>query len=185
MASNTLVTFRRALAVVAVFLLCSPTARLAAAQAGDFDFRFEFGPCLVPSVGFPNGGTERLDTFNGVFTENLGGEPARTVTAKISLTASQMGAIRQAIENIRFVDYPSRFVGVPAGVQEVTTTVPAPTYRLEVRLSGAVHTVAWDDGSKPSSVEADRLRDLFLMMLRFIHEHPEFKRLPRPAIACE
>jgi len=185
MAFSTLVMFRRMLAVVVVFLFCAPTVSRAAAQAADFGFRFEFGTCLVPSVEFPNGATERLDTFNGVFTEHLGGEPRRIVTTPISLTDAQMSTIYQTLENIRFFDYPSKFSGVPAGVQEVTTTIPAPTYSLEVRMDSATHTVMWNDQSKPSSVEADRLRTLFSMMLGFIHEHPEFKRLPPATIACE
>src|SRR5215813_3743387 len=137
MASSTLVTFRRTLAVV--FLFCAATASRAAGQDADFGFRFEFGPCLVPSLEFPNGGTGRLDTFNGVFTENLGGEPRRIVTTPISVTDVQMSTIYRTVESIRFFDYPSKFFGAPKGVQ-VTTTIPAPTYSLEVRMDGATHT---------------------------------------------
>ena len=90
------------------------------AQAADFGFRFEVGDCL----------TERLDTFSGVFTKELGGDAARTATAHLSLTESQMTAIYRAIEDIRFVDFPATFQGVPAGTQEVTTTVPYATYRF-------------------------------------------------------
>ena len=158
-----------------VLLLCAPNGNNVAAQAGDFGFRFEVGDCL----------TERLDTFNGVFTKNLGGEPARTVTAQIVLTDAQMRAIYRTIENIRFFDYPSTFVGVPTGLQEVTTFHPAPTYRLEVRNGGVVHTVLWKDAYKPTTAEADRLRDLVSTVLGFIHENPEFKRLPRPTVGCE
>jgi len=62
---------------------------------------------------------------------------------------------------------------------------PYTTYRLEVRNGGVVHTVSWKDAYKPTTVEANRLRDLFSMMLGFIHEHPEYKRLPRPIGGCE
>lgn len=171
-------TFRRALAIVIVLVFHAPTANLAAVQSNDFGFRFEFGPCS-PWV------TERLDTFSGVFEANLGGEPTRTATARMSLTDAQMTAIYRAVENIGFFDYPSKFIGVPSGVRETTATSPAPTYRLEVRKEGAVHIVAWEDAYKPSSAEADRLRDLFSMVRDFIHEHQEFKRLPRPSVGCE
>src|SRR5262245_52450383 len=126
MVSNPFVEFLRTLGVVIVLLLYAAKGYVSAAQAADFGFRFEVGDCL----------TERLDTFNGAFTKNLGGFPARTATAQISLTDAQMTAIYRAIENIRFFDYPSTFVGVPAGVQEITTTIPHPTYRLEVRNGG-------------------------------------------------
>jgi hypothetical protein len=167
-------------------LLYAANSDTAAAQAGDFGFRFEVGSCPGPPVkDLPNGVIERLDTFTGVFTENLGGEPARSVTAKISLTDAQMTTIYRTIESIRFFDYPSTFVGVPAGLQEFITTTPSNTYRLEVRNAGVVHGVSWNDGHKPTTVEADRLRDLFSMVLGFIHDHPEFKRLPPRTIGCE
>jgi hypothetical protein len=169
------VTFQRTLAVVIVFLLYAPKGNTFAAQADDFGIRFEVGDCL----------TERLDTFTGVFTKNLGGEPGRTVTAHISLTGAQMSAIFQTIENIRFFDYPYEFDGVPPGLQEIMKVTPAPTYRLEVRNRGEFHTVSWKDESKPTTAEADRLRDLFSMIVGFIHEHPEFKRLPASIGGCE
>jgi hypothetical protein len=158
-------------------LLYAANSDTAAAQAGDFGFRFEVTRCLLDA--------ERLDTFVGEFTKNLGGSPARIVTAKISLTDAQMTTIYRTIESIRFFDYPSTFVGVPAGLQEVITTTPSNTYRLEVRNAGVVHSVSWNDGQKPMTVEADRLRDLFSMVLGFIHDHPEFKRLPPRTIGCE
>ena len=65
MVSNSPVTFQRTLAFVFVLLLYVLEGNTNAAQAGDFGFRFEVGDCL----------TERLDTFNGVFTKNLGGDP--------------------------------------------------------------------------------------------------------------
>jgi hypothetical protein len=169
------VTLQRTLAVVILLLAYAPNGNTAAAQAGDFGFRFEVGHCL----------TERLDTFSGIFTKNLGGWPARTVTAPIVLTDAQMSAIYRTIENIRFFDYPSRFVGVPAGVRETTEIGPASTYRLEVRNKDAVRTVSWQDAHKPTTLEADRLRDLFLMVRGFIHEHPEFRRLPASIGGCE
>jgi hypothetical protein len=97
--------------------------------------------------------TEQLDTFDGVFTANLGGEPARIVTSRMSLTNAQMDEISRTIERIKFFDYPSPFVGAPAGGRGRTS--PATTYRLEVRKDGAVHTVSWQDAYNPSSAEAD------------------------------
>src|SRR5438132_11407312 len=130
MVSHSPVTVQRMLAIVIVLLLYAPKADTAAAQAADFGFRFEVGDCF----------TERLDTFSGVFTKNLGGDPTETVKAQIYLTDAQMSAIYRTLENLRFFDYPSTFVGVPAGVREVTTTVPYNAYRLEVRNAGVVHT---------------------------------------------
>jgi hypothetical protein len=145
--------------LVPIVLLFSPAGGDAVrAQAADFGFRFEVGVCL----------TERLDTFSGMFIEELGGDRARTATARLSLTEPQMTAVYRAIEDIRFLDFPTTFQGVPAGTQEVTTIAPYRTYRLEVRNGGVVHAVVWNDDTKPTTAEADRLRELFSMMLGFI-----------------
>ena len=44
--------------------------------------------------------------------------------------------------------------------------------------------MSWDDSNKPTTVEADRLRDFFSMVRGFIYEHPEFKRLPPLMVGC-
>jgi len=95
-----------------------------------------------------------------------------------------MSTIYQTIDSIKFFDYTATFVGVARDVPEVTMTVPYNTYRLEVRNSGVIHAVTWKDAYKPTTVEADRLRNLFSMVLGFIHEHPDFKRLPPPLAGC-
>jgi hypothetical protein len=178
MLSELRVRYSQALAITIFLLLSAPTIKIATAQADDFGFRFEFEPCF-PWI------TVQLDTFNGVFTANTGGEPTRTVTVQMSLTDAQMRTVYRTTEDIRFFDYPATFIGVSPGDQ-VTIMHPASTYRLEVRNAGAVHTVSWLDNVRgPTTPGADRLRDLFSMVRDFIHEHPEFKRLPRPTIGCE
>jgi hypothetical protein len=162
-------------AVVVLLLAYPPKGNMTAAQAGDFGFRFEFGDCS----------TDRLDTFSGIFTKNLGGWPARTVTAPILLTDAQMSEVYRTIENIGFFDYASAFVGVRKDAKDIMMTIPYNTYRFEVRNAGVVHTVSWKDSDKPTTVEADRLRDLFSMVRGFINEHPEFKRLPAAIGGCE
>lgn len=157
-------------------LLGSPSA--AESQlfpSGDFGFRFEVGDCL----------TETFDTFSGVFTKDLGGEPQQSVTARFVLNEGQMRTVYQAIESLRFFDIPSSFIGIPLGRTEVRSTSPASSYRLEVRNAGIVHVVSWKDDSKPTTTEADRLRSLFSMIIAFIHDRPEFKRLPRATAGCE
>jgi hypothetical protein len=166
------VTFLRTLAIAAVLLIYAPSTH-AAAQAGDFGFRFAVGDCAA----------ERFDTFTGIFTKDLGGSLG-SATAHIALTDAQMSSIYRTIENIRFFDYPTAFVGVPPGVEVITTT-PSDTYRFEVKNAGVVHAISWRDSDKPTTVEADRLRDLFLMIRGYIHEHPEFKRLPPMMFVCE
>jgi hypothetical protein len=174
MVSNPAVTLQRTLVLVVALLLYAPTAETAAAQAADFGFRFEFGSCLV----------ERLDTFDGTFTQGYPGPSARIATAQMALTDAQMSAIYRAIESVRFFDYPAVFVGVPPGAVETIHISPSYKYGFEVRNAGVVHTVSWDASNKPTTIQADRLRDFFTMVQGLIYEHPEFKRLPPVKIGC-
>ena len=165
-------TIRRLVVIAIVVAGSMLNPRVVAAQAGDFNFRFEDRHCSM----------ERLDTFSGDFTRDRGG-PASIDKVALALTGAQMSAIYRAIENIRFFDYPAAFVGVPADGKERTTITPSSTYRFEVRNAGKVHAISWTDSDTPTTVEADRLRDLFSMIRGFIHDHPAFKSL-QPAGAC-
>ncbi len=175
-----MVTLRRTLAVVIALMICVFRGN-GLAQSADFGFRFESSGigCL----------TERLDTFSrtftytGPFTESPAAIPLQTLTARIVLTDAQLRTIYQAIEDIRFFDYPSAFVGLPEDLESVREFHPSRLYRMEVLSGGGEHTVVWDDRATPTTAEADRLRNLFSTVLGFIHEHPEFKRFPRP-IRC-
>ncbi len=164
-------------AVAAVLLLCAVNSngRAGAAQRSDFGFRFEIASCLP----------ERFDTITGVFTKDLG--RGQTGTANITLSDAQMTEIHETIQKIRFFDYPSEFSDV---VRELGPNVarrrshPNTTYLMEVRSGGNVHTVTWNDGFKPVTAEGERLRDLFLMVRRFIHEHPSFRQIPPSRLGC-
>jgi hypothetical protein len=69
--------------------------------------------------------------------------------------------------------------------KEVTTTAPYNTYRLEVRNNGTVHVVVWKDAYKPNTEQANQSRALLSMIFGFIHDHPDFKRLPSVILGCE
>ena len=144
-------------------------------QADDFAVRFEFGVCR----------TDILDTFTGVFTKDLGGDPRQFVTIPLTLPEDQVRTIYKAIEEIGFFNLVSPFRGVPSGLDRVTVFGPSSSYRLAVRNGGVVHTVSWNDAFKPTTAEADRLRHLFSMIVGWINEHPEVKRLPPPTGGCE
>jgi len=175
-----MVTLRRTLAIVIALMFCLFRGH-DLAQPANFGFRFESSGigCL----------TERLDTFSGTFTytgpftESPVAIPLQTLTARIVLTDAQLRTIYQAIEDIRFFDYPPAFVGLPEDRKSAREFHPSRLYRMEVRSGGSEHAVVWDDGAKPTTADADRLRDLFSTVLGFIHQHPEFKRFPHP-IRC-
>ena len=42
----------------------------------------------------------------------------------------------------------------------------------------------WNDGISPLTQEGERLRDLFLIIAGFIHDHPTIKQIPRSGYRC-
>jgi hypothetical protein len=170
-ASSDFAACYRMCAAALILLACSQDCNVAAAQPADFGFRFERGACMK----------ERFDTFSGVLTKDLGG--GKIVTTRMSLSDPQMKIIYEAIQSIGFLTYPSDYRGTP-GVGESIMTIPYETYRLEVRIGGVTHAVSWEDAFKPTTKEADRLRGLIDTITAFIHNHPNFRRLPRSSFGC-
>ena len=164
--------------VVALFVFTT-TSPMAAAlpQSTDFGFRLAVRDCP----------TETFDSFSGLFTKELGGPgfPRPSATTLLALSAQQMQTVSANVAAIEFFDYPARFVGIPIGQHEVTTTVPYLSYRLEVRSGGRSHAVSWDDNSKPTTVAADRLRNLLSLIIQALHDHPAYKQLPPAIGGCE
>lgn len=120
---------------------CCSTRRI---QAADFRFRFEIEGCL----------TERLDTSTGVFTKDLGGDPARTVTANISLTDGQMWAIYRAVENTCFFDY-------PAGKQEDRTAGNGATFARAATLFATTSRPSHVGSHQAAPAHRGNLRTMF------------------------
>jgi hypothetical protein len=144
------------------------TLRAQASAPADFAIRFAFGVCT----------RDVLDTFTGVFVRDMGsGEAA--VPVPVTLPSDVLHAIYQAVVETKFFDYPPEF-----SVRGNSVFAPADHYRLEVRSAGITHTVSWRDGIRPSTPEADRLRDLFTMIRRLVSDRPEVKRLPVARVGC-
>jgi hypothetical protein len=141
----------------------------------DFAFKFDFKPCL----------TNSLDMYRNIYTRELGlGEPP--ISIPLTLTTEQMADAHAALDSIRFFDYPTKFLGArPTATGEAKTVHPYATYRLEVRSSGVVHTVSWDDRSLPHSEEASRLLKVFELINAFVNDRPDVKRLPMSRAGCE
>jgi hypothetical protein len=143
--------------------------------AADFGFHFEFKRCQ----------TNTLDTDGNTYTRELGlGEPS--VSIPLTLTREQMRAVYDEVLNIGFFDYPTLFWGgVVSTTGEASYVHPSTSYRLDVRNAGIVHTVSWDDRSRPRSEEANRLLKLFDIINGFVNDRPEVKNLPVSRGGCE
>jgi hypothetical protein len=140
----------------------------------DFAFRFEYKPCAANT----------LDTDKNVYIREMG-PGAPPISIPLTLSSEQLATVEARIDDIHLFQYPTDFKGVRPGRVETIRTSPSATYRLEVRRAGAVHIVKWDDADTPRSEEANRLLELFNLIIGFIDEHPDVKRLPRPRVVCE
>ena len=106
------------------------------------------------------------------------------VSTPLTLSSEQMAAVYDAIGSIGFFNYPTKFLGVkPAATAENFGRLPFTTYRLQVRSSGVVHTVSWEDRF-PHTEEASRLLNLFDLINGIVNDRPEVKRLPVSRAGC-
>ena len=140
---------------------------------GDFDFRFRFGHCST---------TDELDTFTGWFTRQLA--DGGTEMVQLSLTADQTRYLYEKVQKINFFNYPSTFRGETPQPPIVTNRISFPTYQLDVRSNGRMHSVQWDDDEAAMDPQADGLRRLFGWAVGFILENTQVSRLPPAAKYC-
>ena len=173
----------RTLVIVAAILLPPGQA------ADDFAFRLEYGLCT----------TDVLDTFQGTYVRDLG---SRVPSVSIPLTFPQHSrdVVYQAIVATHFFDYPSDFRITPpsnctakptasgGSIMEcggsVSVFAPGNHYKLTVRNAGVTHTVSWQDSIKPSTEQADRLRQMLQTIIDTTRALPEVQRLPRAQVGC-
>jgi hypothetical protein len=162
------------LSVACTPAITPPASTIASQRQPNFAFHFEYGACLV----------ETLDTFNSTFTHDMGtSEPA--ITISLELTPEQMEAIYQRMVAIGFFSYPEAFARPTPASGSVEIVTPANHYSIRVQNGDTIKTVTWtDDILEPTTQEADRLRQLFQMIIALIEEYPDIKELPVPAVGC-
>jgi hypothetical protein len=156
-------------------LLSTTAAHAQPPASADFALKFEFKPCLTSS----------LDTDKNIYTWELGlGQGS--VSTPLFLTTEETATIADAVRRVGFFDYPAVFGGGQPGANgDIVTVTPSTIYRLEVRDAGVVHTVTWNDSSRPHTDAANRLLTLFDLLNRIIGERSEVKRLPVSKAGCE
>ncbi|MHB8645412.1 MAG: hypothetical protein ACYDAR_06445 [Thermomicrobiales bacterium] len=149
----------------------SPTKLDASTPAQGFMFIFEYGLCT----------TNKLNTALGLYT--AGGAPGLPgtpdFTIPLVLTAAELDTIHQKMVDINFFNYPAQFA-VPVGPGTPTGIVtPSATYHWIVNDGTQAKEVRWhDEIFSPTTVEAERLRELAKLMKDIIEAHPEMQQLP-------
>jgi hypothetical protein len=143
-------------------------------------------PPTWPAQPEPNFGvcsTDRLDTFKGEFTQDRVVESS--ITIPLRLSAEQMMTIYQKMVEINLTQYPEMFAIPTPPSGEVAMVVPAWHYTLSVENGESKKMIRWtDEIVQPTTPEADRLRELFQIIVNMVHEHPEFMQLPELNFGC-
>lgn len=144
-----------------------------AEQQSNFAVRFEYGSCT----------TDILDTFNDTYTRDMIVEP--DVTIPLSVSDSEMATIYQKMVEIGLFNYPEVFA-IPTPKRGIVGIVtPATQYRITVRNGDLTKSLSWlDEIIDPKMPEADKLRELFQLIIKIIEEQPDFKKLPERKAGC-
>jgi hypothetical protein len=151
-----------------------PTSALPAQPAANFAFSFGYGACQITRV---------FNSFDNTLTQHsIGASP---ITTTLVLTANERSAIYQRMRAINLFAYPARYsIPVPDTMIRISHA-PYSSYEFTLRNDTLLKTITWEDEiSKPTSDEADQLRDLIAFLVSTINGHPELQRIPPLVEAC-
>lgn len=161
------------------FLLLQASLLLACNSAwqaqpeSNFGFILEFGPCSI----------DRLDTFKGEFTQDRVVEPP--ITIPLQLSDEQMKMIYEKMIEINVAGYPEVFEVPKPLIGEVVMLSSPYNYDLTIENGESRVSIRWtDDMVQPTTPEADRLRELFRLIIQMVHEQPGYQGLPEVKFGC-
>lgn len=154
-----------------------PMVALPAHPAADFAFSFSYGPCPVTRV---------LSTFDNTLSQSA--QPnsnAPFVTATLTLSAAERDAIYQRMRRINLFGYPKTYT-IPVPKNDIRViTMPYSRYEFLVQNDTVRTNITWNDEiSRPTTTEADNLRDLITFLQTLIEARPEMQQLPSPIGGC-
>ena len=151
---------------------CSPAAWPVQPEP-NFGFVLEFGPCSI----------DKLDTFKGEFTQDRVVE--HPITIPMELTDEQMAMIYGKMIEINITGYPEVFQ-VPKPLMGEVVMLSSPyNYDLTVENGESKTSIRWTDNIvQPTTPNADRLRELFRLIIQMVQEHPGYQGLPEVKFGC-
>lgn len=170
-------------------MVASPTPRATSTAASPvrpdastpmqrFSFIFEYGNCLTNQID------NRLDTAQGTFTLD-GPLRSSAMTIPLILTDNELNTIYQKMVDIGFFNYSAQFA-IPVGQGTTAAGIyPSATYHWIVNGGTQMKEVAWSDSIvAPTTVEAERLRELAKLIQQIIDAHPEIQQLAPYFLHC-
>ena len=139
----------------------------------NFAFSIGYGACTITRI---------LDTFNHTLTQHSSDGSSATVAFR--LTPDERITMYQAMKTINLFGYPDVYVSVPENVPQMIPE-PHPRYELVLRNGTLTKTITWEDAiARPSTAEADQLRDFIERVRTLVAHHPETAQLPLLNEAC-
>jgi hypothetical protein len=151
-----------------------PTSSLPAQPAADFAFSFGYGACQITRV---------VNTFdNTLMQRSVGAAP---ITITFVLTSGERSTIYQHMRAINLFAYPPTYtIPLPDNITSMSIA-PNPRYEFTLRNDTLLTTIVWEDAIvRPTSNEADQLRDLIAFLKTTIEGHAEIQQLPPLVEEC-
>jgi hypothetical protein len=151
-----------------------PTSALPAQPAANFAFSFGYGACQITRV---------VNTFDNTLMQHSLNTPPITTT--FVLAADERSAIYQHMRAINLFAYPPLYTIPVHDIAPYISIAPNPRYEFTLRNDSLLKSIIWEDAiTRPTSDEADQLRDLIAFLKTTIEGHPEIQQLPRLVEAC-
>jgi hypothetical protein len=121
-----------------------------------------------------------LDTFKGKYTRDM--VRGSDATTRLTLTQDELNQIHAKMDEIDFWNYPDNFEVAPTG-NLVSIVTPFNSYYFRVQNGNVIKELKWDDEITNPDVQADKLRDLIMLITGIIRSKPAYQRLPEPRAA--
>src|SRR5581483_10691416 len=127
----------------------------------NFAFSIGYGACTITRI---------LDTFTHTLTQHSMDGSSATIAFR--LTSDERVTIYQAMKAINLFGYPDVYaIAVPENMMQIISE-PHPRYELVLRNGTLNKRITWEDStSRPTTVEADQLRDLIARIQALVAHH--------------
>jgi predicted small lipoprotein YifL len=119
-----------------------------------------------------------IDTYRDKFTKDMVIDPP--ITVDLRLTEEEMDRIYQKMVEIDFFSYPEEFrvTAPPSGATTIVT--PYSSYYYTVEKDSQIKKLRWGDEIMNPDEKADKLRELYYLIMSIIESREEYKALPEP-----
>ena len=155
-----------------------PAVALPDQPAANFAFSFSYGSCPVTRV---------VSTFDNTLMQSAQPDHnALPITVTLRLSDDERSEIYARMRSINLFGYPKIYtIPLPENAIRVYVT-PHSTYYFILRNDTVLTTITWNDEiPRPTTTEADNLRELIMFLRTLIEARPEIEQLPPIIGGCD